>query len=39
MWIGAAVFLAFMWGMGLGADTQSQTENKIKVIEKVGARK
>jgi hypothetical protein len=36
MWIGASIFLTFMWGMGFGTFVQSHDENKIKVIQKIG---
>jgi hypothetical protein len=39
MWIGTAIFLSFMWGMGIGSDTREPEVTRINVIEKVGARK
>jgi hypothetical protein len=36
MWIGAAIFLSFMWGMGIGSDTREQEVTRIKVVRKVG---
>lgn len=36
MWVGAFIFLSFMWGMGLGDNVARFEENKIKVVKKVG---
>jgi hypothetical protein len=38
MWIGAAIFLSFMWGGGFGSMVQAYDENKIRVVKKVGGK-
>lgn len=35
MWIGAGIFLAFVWGMGFG-DGISNYENRRVIVRKVG---
>lgn len=38
MWIGAAIFLSFMWGGGFGSMIQAYDESQIKVVSKVGGK-
>jgi hypothetical protein len=38
VWIGAAIFLSFVWGGGFGSMIQAYDENKITVVKKVGGK-
>lgn len=38
MWVGAAIFLSFMWGGGFGTMVQAYEENNIKLVRRVGSK-